>query len=296
MSLLIISVLFHRNKGLRWLADFLPWLKSFFLELRLSTPKGLLAHPWAQGWLVPWWQVRTNWFLGAFTRNPLNSVPGLLQTLETFQTPRLVFSTPCFTRRAPGPQVSPPKFSHNCITFARMVLDHRKQTDGRTHSPQNSFAVKSTRSAKAYIKRKDNEGFECTCSHMYIYICYLHICWLMQACMCWFMVSLNSGTQVLIYHLFLPKLYNMEQVMLTNNEGLCQIAGNCSRMACITIALPNWGFAFAPCPLLWPQPWIVDTLLIDSLVWLPRINVITKVTMISLFIGIKDISTTAPPN
>ena len=129
-----------------------------------------------------------------------------------------------------------------------------------------------------------------------LYICYLHICWLMQACMCWFMVSLNSGTQVLIYHLFLPKLYYMEQVMLTNNEGLCQIAGNCSRMACITIALPNWGFAFAPCPLLWPQPWIVDTLLIDSLVWLPRINVITKVTMISLFIGIKDISTTAPPN
>ena len=44
--------------------------------------------------------------------------------------------------------------------------------------------------------------------------------------MWWFIMSLNSGTQVLIYHLFLPKLYNMEQVMLTNNEGLSQIGGN----------------------------------------------------------------------
>ena len=153
MSLLIISILFPRNIGLRWLADFLPRLKSFSLELRLSTPKGLLAHPWAQGWLVPWWQVRTNWFLGAFTRNPRNSAPGPLETLETLQTPPLVYSTPCFTRRAPGPQVSPPKISHNCITFARMVLDHRKQTNGRTYSPQNSFAVKSIRSEKAYIRQ-----------------------------------------------------------------------------------------------------------------------------------------------
>ena len=135
MSLLILSFLSPRNIGLRWLTDFLPWLKSFSLELRLPTPKGFLAHPWAQGWLVPWWQVRTNWFLGAFTRN---SVPGP----NPRNTPHFAagLPTPCFTRRAPGPQVSPPKFSHNCITFARMVLDHRKQTDGCTYSPRNSFA------------------------------------------------------------------------------------------------------------------------------------------------------------
>ena len=166
MSLLSLSFLSPRNIGLLWLTDFLPWLKSFSLELRLPTPKGFLAHPWAQGWLVPWWQVRTNWFLGAFTRNPRNSAPGLLQTLETLQTLRLVYSTPCFTRGAPGPQVSPPKFSHNCITFARMVLDHRKQTDGCSYSLQNSFAVKSTQSAKAYINRKDNEGFEWPCTNV----------------------------------------------------------------------------------------------------------------------------------
>ena len=81
-----------------------------------------------------------------------------------------------------------------------------------------------------------------------------------RAQLCWFIMSLNSGTQVLIHHILLPKLYNLEQVMFTNNEGLCQIAGNCSRLAWITIALPNWGFAYALCPLLWPQPWIVDTL------------------------------------
>ena len=111
-----------------------------------------------------------------------------------------------------------------------------------------------------------------------------------RAQLCWFIMSLNSGTQVLIHHILLPKLYNLEQVMFTNNEGLCQIAGNCSRLAWITIALPNWGFAYALCPLLWPQPWIVDTILIDSLEWLPRINVITKVTMVSLFIDISKIS------
>ena len=142
--------------------------------------------------------MRTNWFLGAFTRN---SVPGP----NPRNTPHFAagLPTPCFTRRAPGPQVSPPKFSHNCITFARMVLDHRKQTDGCSYSLQNSFAVKSTQSAKAYINRKDNEGFEWPCS----YICYMHICWfiicsLMQACRRWLIMFLNSGTQVLIYHLF----------------------------------------------------------------------------------------------
>ena len=77
-----------------------------------------LKYLWTQGGLlVHWWQVRTNWFPGAFARNP---------RLD-FTFTRTPSAPGLWTLPPSGPQVSPevfPQLYHICPP-----LDHCKQTD-----------------------------------------------------------------------------------------------------------------------------------------------------------------------
>ena len=91
--------------------------------------------PWADGQLVHWWQVRTNWFPGAFTRNPRVNAATVSRVYSKRDPGFLNWTLP---PAGGGAQVSPgifPQLYHTC-----RPLDHCKQTDEHTCSPRNSFA------------------------------------------------------------------------------------------------------------------------------------------------------------